>query len=222
MPVRALAAASLVALAALLPAKPLAAEGEAPPEKNWSLTLGAWGAVTRYDVLGLQHGLGALESEDGKDLLEGDFDTWGGSALLRIRWLDVGLLYEGTFLADQTDSAVLTPLVGVALGLGRHARLDLLAELGGHKISNIGLSGEFTVSDPKSVWLPYVGVRPTLSLRLPVGPVRLVLSLAPFARWDVVQKDVTVEVSDGTTTTDNTYEVGGTTFGVAVGAGVEL
>lgn len=222
MALRPFAAASLVALAALLPSAAPAGEGGGPPEKGWSLTLGAWGAVTRYDVLGLAHGLGALESEDGRDLLEGSFDTWGGSALLRIRWLDVGLLYEGTFLSDQADSAVLTPLVGVAVGLGRHARLDLLAELGGHRVSNIGLSRDFTVSDPRSVWLPYVGVRPTLSLRLPVGPVHLLVSLAPFARWDVVHKDVTVEVSDGTTETENTYEVGGTTFGVALGAGVEL
>jgi hypothetical protein len=218
MTVPSLAAAGIAALVAALPVRG-AAQDAAPA---WSLTLGAWGAVTRYDVLGLQHGLGSLESEDGYDLLKGEFDTWGGSALLRLGWLDVGLLYEGAFLEDRTDSAVLTPLLGAAIGLGRRARLDLLAELGGHRISNIGLSGDFEVSDPQSVWLPYLGVRPTLSLLLPVGPVRLVLSLAPFARWDIVRKDVTVEVSDGGTTTENTYQAGGTTFGVAAGAGIEL
>lgn len=221
MPLRPLAAASLALLASLL-ALPAHAEEVAPREKGWSLTLGGWGAVTRYDVVGLRHGVGALESRDGRDLLEGSFDTWGASALLRVRWLDVGVLYEGAFLEDRSDSAVLTPLVGVAIGLGRHLRLDLLGELGGHRVSNVGLSRDFTVSDPRSVWLPYAGVRPTLSLRLPVGPARLVLSIAPFARWDIVRRDVTVEVSDGTTATENTYEVGGSTFGVAAGAGLEL
>jgi hypothetical protein len=218
MTLRALAAAPLALAAALL----VPAAAAADDEDRWSLTLGAWGAVSHYDLLGLEHGLGEVEGQDAKDLLQGNFDTWGGSALLRWRWLDVGLLYEGAFLADQADSAVLTPLVGVALNLGSRFRVDLLGELGGHRISNIGLGGDVTVSDPQSVWLPYLGVRPTLSLRLPIGPVRLVLSLAPFARWDLVHKDVTVVASDGTTTTESTYEAGGTTFGVAAGAGLEL
>jgi hypothetical protein len=217
MTVRPLAAAPLaLALALLGPAA-------AAADDSWSLTLGAWGAVSHYDLLGLEHGVGEAEPrQDAEDLLQGNFDTWGGSAVLRWRWLDVGLLYEGAFLEDQADSAVLTPLVGVSLDLGSRLRLDLLGELGGHRISNIGLSGDVTVSDPQSVWLPYLGVRPTLSLRVPIGPLPLVVSLAPFARWDIVHKDVTVVASDGTTTTESTYEAGGTTFGVAAGAGLEL
>jgi len=218
---RPLATAGALALAAVLAAPALAA-AEPPPPDRWSLTLGGWGAVSRYDVLGLRHGVGAFESRDGRDLLEGRFETWGASALVRYRRLEAGLLYEGAFLSDRADSAVLTPLAGVTFDLGRLVRLDLLGELGGHRVSNIGLSGDFDVSGAQSVWLPYAGVRPTLSLRLPVGPVRLVLSLAPFARWDLVRKDVTVEVSDGSTETRNTYDVGGSTFGVAAGAGIEL
>lgn len=218
MHLRPLAAAALL-LATLLAPRPAGAEGE---KKGWSLTVGAWGAVSRYDVLGLRHGVGAIESQDGRDLLDGRFDAWGGSALLRFGWFDVGLLYEGAFLSDRSDSAVLTPLLGVAWDLPGNLRLDLLAELGGHRVSGIGLSEDFDVSDPQSAWVPYAGARPTLSWRIPVGPLRAVLSLAPFARWDLVKKEVTVTVSDGTTETKNTYEVGGSTFGLAAGAGVEF
>jgi hypothetical protein len=213
-------AIALAATLALL--APAAASADASASAPWSLTLGVWGGVTRYDVLGLQHGIGTLEPEDAADLLEGKFDTWGGSAVLRLGWFDVGLLYERTPGSGGAESAVLTPVAGFAWNLAEALRLDLLGELGGHQISNIGTSGSFDVSNAETVWLPYVGVRPTLSLRLPLGPLRAIVSLAAFARWDLVKKEVTVEVTSGTTTTFNTYEAGGATLGLVLGAGIEI
>jgi hypothetical protein len=209
---------AVLAAAALAGAAP--ARADVSPGSAWSLTLSAWGGVSRYDVLGLRHGISSVQSQDGRDLLQGEFNAYGGSAVLRLGWLDLGALYEGALLESRADSAVVTPLAGFALNLTDLLRLDVLGELGGHQISNIGVSQSFDVSQARTVWLPYVGVRPTLSLRLPVGPARLVLSAAPFARWDLVKKQVTVAVSG--TTRQNTYDVGGTTFGVVGGVGVEL
>src|SRR6266508_825800 len=87
-----------LALAAAAPAPAAADVAEGSP---WSLTLSAWGGVTRYDVLGLKHGLSGVETQDAKALLGGNFDSWGGSALLRLGWLDLGALYEGSFRADR-------------------------------------------------------------------------------------------------------------------------
>jgi len=213
-------AIALAATLALL--APAAASADTSASAPWSLTLGLWAGVTRYDVLGLQHGIGTIEPEDAQDLLEGDFDTWGASAVLRLGWFDVGLLYEQTPGSGGAESAVFTPVVGFAWNLADVLRLDVLGELGGHQISNIGSSGSWDVSQAETVWLPYIGVRPTLSLRLPVGPLRAIVSLAAFARWDLVKKEVTVEVTSGTTTTLNSYDVGGTTFGLVLGAGVEI
>ncbi len=210
------AVATVAALAAAAPAR-----ADVSPNSAWSLTLTVWGGVSRYDVLGLRHGLSDVQSQDGRDLLQGNFNAYGGAAVLRLGWLDLGGLYEGALLSSRSDSAVVTPLVGVALNLTDLLRLDLLGELGGHRISNIGVSRDFDVSQAESVWLPYVGVRPTLSLRVPLGPARLVLSAAPFARWDLVQKQVTVSIS-GTTTQRNTYDVGGSTYGLLGGVGIEL
>jgi hypothetical protein len=188
--------------AALAGIRPAAAD--VSPESSWSLTASMWGGTSRYDVLGLAHGVGQLGSND----LHGSLEAYGASALLRLGWLDVGTLYEGSF-RTASDSFVLTPLVGVKWDLTDILRLDLLGELGGHRITNIG-------ADARSVWLPYIGFRPTLSVRLPLGMTRLVLSAAPFARWDLVKK----EVSGGTAGT--TYDVGGTTFGVVGGIGLEI
>jgi hypothetical protein len=188
----------------------------------WSLTGTVWGGVSKYDVLGLKDGIANVQSQDRRDLMNGRFNSTGASAVLRLGWLDVGALYEGTWLRSRADSAVITPLVGFAIPLGESFRLDLLGELGGHRVSNIGTSGSFDASQAKSVWLPSVGLRPTLSYRLPVGPVHAVLQATPFARWDLVKKTVTVPVTVGGTTTQNTYDVGGTTFGVVGAIGVEL
>ncbi len=208
------------ALAGLATARPAAAD--VSPNSAWSLTVSAWGGVSRYDVLGLKHGVAGIQSQDGRDLLNGDFNVRGGSAVLRLGWLDLGALAEGSAPTSRADSAVITPVAGIAWNLSDLFRLDLLGELGGHRISNIGTSGSFDVAQARTAWLPYVGVRPTLSLRLPLGPTRVVLSAAPFARWDLVQKQVTVTVSSGSTTTQNTYSVGGSTFGVVGAVGLEL
>jgi hypothetical protein len=211
----------VLAACAALAAPGLASAGTGPGAP-WSVTLQAWGGYSRYDVVGLQHGLGELDRDDPVD---DGFESMGLSALLRLGWLDLGVLYEGQLLRDKTDSAVVTPLVGIAWNLSPYWRLDLLGELGGHRISNVGRAEEgadFEVRDPETVWLPYVGVRPTLSVRAPLGPSRIVLSVAPFARWDLIDKEVEVQVTTGTTTSVRSYGAGGSTFGVVAGIGLEF
>jgi hypothetical protein len=212
---------TVLALAAALA---LAAPRVGVAADAWSLTLGVWGGVSRYDVLGLRHGVGNVGGQDGRDLLEGNFNAVGASALLRFRWLELGLLYEGTLLDDDAQSEVLTPLVGFKWDVGERVRLDVLGELGGHRITDIGSGNEWLAEPPETVWLPYVGVRTGVSFRLPLGlgRTRLVLSATPFARWDLVKKEVSVQTSDGTTTSHTIYEAGGTTFGIVGGIGIEI
>jgi hypothetical protein len=212
----------LVLAACTAVAAPALASAGTQPGAPWSVTLQAWGGYSRYDVLGLRPGLGDLGEDDP---VEDGFESTGVSALLRLGWLDLCVLYEGQLLREKTDSAVLTPLVGIAWNLTPFWRLDLLGELGGHRISNVGRAEEgadYEVRDPETVWLPYVGVRPTLSVRAPLGPSRLVLSVAPFARWDLVEKEIDVEVTTGTTTSVRSYDAGGSTFGVVAGLGLEF
>jgi hypothetical protein len=206
---------TLLALAAAIA---LAAPRTGSAMEGWSLTVGVWGGVSHYDILGLQHGVANVGAADGQDLIQGNFDTVGGSALLRIRWLDLGVLYEGTLLDGDAKSEILTPEIGFAWDLSERTRLDLLFELGGHRITGIG-SGNDLITETKTVWLPSVGIRPSFSYRLPAGPAALVLSLTPFVRWDLVRKDVSVPTSSLDPTV---YEAGGTTFGVVLGAGIEI
>lgn len=203
--------------AALLAAL-LVAPGTVRADDSWGLSLQLLWGVSRYDVGGLEAGI----ASQGTDMLQDSASMTGGIGLLRLGVLDLGVVYEGGSISGTADSAVLTPVVGLALPLGDSLRLDLLGELGGHKISNIAVSeGNVDYSSATSVWLPYVGVRPMLVLRLPIGPLKVIGSIAAFARWDLVKKDVTLEpVSGGTGSLP--YELGGTTFGLSAGAGLEF
>lgn len=215
---------TLLALAAALAlAAPRSGAAEAPADDSFSLTLGVWGGISRYDVLGLRHGVENVGAGDGRDLIEGDFDAVGASALLRLGWLDLGALYEGTLLDDEARSEVVTPLVGLKWDLDDRFRLDVLGELGGHRITNIGSGNELLAEAPETVWLPYAGFRVGLSYRLPIGlgATRLAVSATPFARWDLIEEEVAVRTSAGTDTR-TVYEAGGSTFGVALGLGIEI
>jgi hypothetical protein len=182
------------------------------------LRLQAWAGVSRYDARGLKDGV----VTQGHDLLQSDVNVYAGSLLLVLGALDLGALYEGGVISGHADTAILTPLVGFGFDLGESWRIDLLGELGGHQVSNIRYSGGVDVSQARAVWLPYLGARPTLSLRLPAARPSLVVSVAPFARWDLNRTSSTITVTQGTTVTPTTYELGGTTFGVVVGAGIEF
>jgi len=203
---------------AALAALPGGARADAAPSAPWSLTVQAWGGVQRYDVLGLDHAVG---TNGGRDLLDGNVQALGASALFRAGWFDLGFLWEGSVLRQKTDSAILTPLVGVRTQLSDYVRLDLLAELGGHQLTNVGLSDGVSAAAADTVWLPYAGLRPTLSFTTPLGPLRAVFSAAPFVRWDLVGTTVKVKVG-GVTSEVDSYDAGGTTYGLAIGAGIEL
>jgi hypothetical protein len=158
-------------LAAALLAALLSTPGLARADDSWGLSLQLLGGVSRYDVGGLKAGI----ANQGAAMLKENASMLGGMALLRLGAPDLGVIYEGGKITSSADSAVLTPVVGLALPLGETVRIDLLGELGGHKISNISTTNNgLDYSQAKAVWLPYVGARPMLTLRLPVGPVKLV------------------------------------------------
>jgi hypothetical protein len=204
-------------LAAFALAALLALPSVTRAEDSWGLTLQVLGGVSRYDVGGLQSGI----QNQGADMLNDKASVTGGLALLRFESLDVGLIYEGGQLATTGQSVVLTPTLGLAIPIGDLLRLDLLAELGGHKISGVSTTnGGVDYSQASDVWLPYVGARPMLTLRIPVGPIHLVGSLAAWARWDLVEKSTTLQSSAGSATLP--YTLGGVTFGLSAGAGLEF
>jgi hypothetical protein len=207
------------ALALAQPAATRAADGQGADARpdGWSGTFSVWAGVSRYDVLGLRHGVAAT---GGKDLLSGNFDTIGGSVVLHHYAWEYGVLYEGTLMKTRAQSAFYTPVFGFGYDLTENVRMEALAEFGGHQISQIGAGSTFA-AETRTVWLPYVGIRPGISYRIPLPDVRLVVGLSPFARWDLAKRTVEVRASGGPVSRIP-YEAGGTAFGVVASLGLEL
>jgi hypothetical protein len=205
-------------LAAVLLAALLSFPGVARADDSWGLSLQLLWGVSRYDVGGLQAGV----ANQGAEMLTDSASMVGGLGLLRLGALDLGVLYEGGTISGAADSMVLTPEIGFALPLGESLRVDLLGELGGHQISNLTTSdGGVDFTQTSVAWLPFLGVRPMLTLRLPLAGLKVVGSIAAFARWDLVKKDVALAPASGSSGS-LPYQLGGTTFGLSAGAGLEF
>ncbi len=177
------------------------------------LTLEAWGGWKRFDALGLKDGVTTAANDS--DLLKGSNNAIGADAIVKLSILELGALYEGGVNYKTTNTRIVGGLLGVGADISL-VRLELLGEVGGQQYRNIAGSGY-------DKWFPYVGFRPGVSLRLPIAdPIKLVLGVWGFARWDV--SSTTVDVLPGTAVggTMSRYDVGGSTFGVVGRVGIEI
>lgn len=180
-----------------------------------SLTLEGWGGAQRVDPLHLTGGTAAGITPSADDLLAETVDAIGVSLIAKTSFLEVGLSYDRSWTPRRTQVSTLTPVAGVAVDLGSF-RLELLGEYGGHRYGQIAGSGE-------RVTVPFVGVRPGLSLRLPIaGSVRLVVGAWFFSRWDLSTYAVAVPAPPPALGTSVYVNGRGPTMGVVGRLGFEL
>ncbi len=178
-----------------------------------SLTLEGYGGVQRVDPLHVAGGT-ASGTPSADDLLTRDVDAIGVAVIAKMSFLEVGLSYDRSWTPPSTQVSTLTPLAGLAVDVWDF-RLELLAEYGGHRYGQIAGSQERLTAD-------FVGVRPGLSLRIPIGPVRLVIGGWFFSRWNLSTYSVAVPAPPpgvGTTVFENGR---GPTMGVVGRLGLEL
>jgi len=213
----------LIALLFLAAPPTLAAAEDA---SRVDITLDVWFASARYGAQTFRSGSGCtFQSTDNaclRGMLDGSLSMLGLSAVGRIGLYEVGALLDGSFEFDtvRTDDLHLGLLAGVAYDPVRWLRLEGLAEAGGHKIFDIGKAVS-PVRGDLEVWLPYVGVRPSASIRVGVaGPLRFMLGLAAFARIDVGSTEAVVSRSNPDVSAR--YDVGGWNVGIATRIGFEL
>ena len=114
----------------------------------------------------------------------------------------------------------MSPLFGFAFDPIPWLRLELLGEIGGHRVGDLAASEAENVEDLRELWLPYAGIRPGVSLRMPFTFGRLVMGVWGFGRWDLQKKEV--QVSYAGVPDPVPYEVGGSTYGLLGRIGFEL
>jgi hypothetical protein len=91
--------------------------------------------------------------------------TGGGgvlaSFLAHVRWksLVAGMVFDSEAALLATAEQHVAPVVGLGLHPVDHLRLDLLLEVGGHRVAGIGNDFLSASVSPAEAWLPYVGAR---------------------------------------------------------------
>jgi hypothetical protein len=190
-------------LAALLALWPGASRAAGP----FSLTLEGFYGPANRDTLKLQTGVASGE-------LGGTHGTFGVAAIVKLSVVELGALWEQGIEIPLAKDNVWAALLGAGFDAPVWLRWEALAEVGGHRVSDIGGAGSGVAT-----WLPYAGLRPGLSARIPAGPVHLVAGAWAFWRWDL--KTVATSVG-GVSVPTGTYDVGGTSRGLEFRLGLEI
>ena len=155
-------------------------------------------------------------AREARDLAESSTQLVGGDVLLGLGAFQLGAVGDTT-IEDGIRQTAIGGLAGFRFG--DRLRLDLLGEVGGHRYGDVLEDPAIVTGSSADEWLLYVGVRPGLAFRFGPG---IVLGIWGFARWDVSDRDLRVQVGDAGGSSPATVELGGTTIGATVRLGFGL
>jgi hypothetical protein len=160
----------------------------------------------------------AVEDVDDDDLSEDSSQIIGGTLLLSFGLLEVGAIVDATIPDKGPDQTAIGALGGIRLG--EKLRVDLLGEIGGQRYGNVFEDSDVVTDSTEEQWLMYVGLRPGIAYRFGAEDgIGIVLGVWGFARWDVTDENVQVSAGDET---QGDVELGGTTLGATLRAGIEF
>lgn len=156
-----------------------------------------------------------------RDIADSSLQIAGGDVLVNLGGFQFGAIADTTFGGDGGTQTAVGGLLGFRLG--DDLRLDLLGEVGGHRFGNLLEDESVLTSSSASEWLLYVGVRPGVAYRIDLAPTTgLIVGVWGFARWDVTDKTVAVNVGDPVSGSPANLELGGTSIGATLRVGIEL
>jgi hypothetical protein len=193
---------STAVLTALFLAWPVASRAS-----SFSFTVEGFYGPANRDTLKLKSGVANFD-------VDGTHGTFGAAALLKLSVVEVGALWEQGISIPYGNDTVWAALLGLGLDAPGLLRWELLGELGGHHVSDIGAAGSGV-----EVWLPYAGVRPGISYRMDAGPLRILVGAWGFWRWDLSNTAASVA---GVNVPAGSFDVGGSSRGIEFRLGLEI
>lgn len=190
-----------------------------------------WGASPGFAIEGLyglarppeanfRAAVSGAANED--DLSESSLQIAGGTLLLNFGFFELGAIVDTTFGDGVTQTAI-GGLGGFRFG--ERLRLDLLGEVGGHRFGNVADDPSIVTASSTDQWLFYVGLRPGLAYKIEIGEpggLGFLVGVWGFVRWDVTDENVPVTVGGAGGATPGNVELGGTSIGATLRAGIEL
>jgi hypothetical protein len=162
----------------------------------------------------------AVGDVDSDDVSEDTAQIVGGTILLNFGLIDLGAILDTSMTDQGPDQTVIGALGGIRLGESK-LRLDLLGEIGGQRYGNVFEDSDVVTGSTEDQWLMYVGLRPGISYRLGSGEgMGIIVGVWGFARWDLTEENV--PVTAGGDVDEGDVDLGGTTVGATLRAGIEF
>jgi hypothetical protein len=161
----------------------------------------------------------AVAGVDDDDVSEDTSQIVGGTILVNLGILDIGAIVDTTLSDKGPDQTAIGALAGIRIG--DKLRLDLLGEIGGHRYGNVFDDADVVTGSTSEQWLMYVGLRPGLAYKFGSGGPGFLVGVWGFARWDVTSETVPVNAGSGVPSPGE-VELGGTTIGATLRAGIEF
>jgi hypothetical protein len=160
---------------------------------------------------------------DDPDLYDNSVNIAGGNVLLHLGLFELGAIIDTSWKSGQASQTAIGALAGIGGDMGGWLRLELLGEVGGQRYGNFTEDPDIVTASSSSEWLAYVGLRPGIAVRVPVGATRktaVLVGIWGFARWDLT--DATVPVTVGAADDAGDLELGGTTIGATLRLGLDF
>jgi hypothetical protein len=159
---------------------------------------------------------------DDPNLYDDSLNVAGGSLIFHLGLLELGAIVDSSWKSDSASQLAVGALGGIGHDFGSF-RLEALGEIGGQRYGDFSENPEIVTSGSSEEWLMYVGLRPGVAFRLPLGETGstgLILGIWGFARWDLTDSTVPVTVGDAGETGE--IELGGTTIGATLRLGLDF
>lgn len=172
---------------------------------------------------------GQLSGTDAVRVQQAHIDSAGvaGSGVgvgAQIRWrnLVLGVVQDWNKFSFAHRESWTGGILGATVDLAPEVRLELIGLAGRHRFSQLGDEPWRSPRSANAVELPFVGMRPTVWLRLP-SQMRAAFGVWLDVRADIGDRTLTVTYQDDgdPTTTQDVYQVGGTQTAVGLQIALE-
>lgn len=161
---------------------------------------------------------------DDPHLIRDSLNIAGGDLLLHLGLLELGAIIDTSWKSGSASQTAIGGLIGVGGDMDGWLRLEALGEIGAQRYGNFAENPNIVTSSSSSEWLAYVGLRPGVAIRIPVGEAKtgVLVGVWGFARWDLNSSNVPVTVGSAGSTSPGSIKVGGTTIGAELRLGVDF
>ncbi len=159
------------------------------------------------------------------DLIKSSLQIAGGNLILHLGILELGAIADTSWKSGSASQTAIGALAGIGGDYRKVLRLEALGEIGGQRYGNFLENPDIVTASSNNQWFAYVGLRPGIAYRIPVGETGstgVLVGLWAYVRWDLTTANVPMTVRSASGTAPANMELGGTTIGAVARLGLDF